>query len=156
MKKQFVPMLFAGLLGLCALLFADVKVDYNHAANFGKYRSYSWIKVQAGNELWQDRIQHDIDTNLQEKGWQKVESDGDAGVTAFGSTRTVPTLQTFYDTLGGGWFWDGFGTSTTTVENTPEGTLVVDVFDGQTKHLVWRGVSTNTLSGDPEKNARKL
>ena len=34
--------------------------------------------------------------------------------------------------------------------------LVVDAFDGQTKHLVWRATSTETLSGDPEKNEKKL
>jgi hypothetical protein len=46
--------------------------------------------------------------------------------------------------------------ATTTVENTPVGTLSVDLFDGKTKKLVWRGVSTKTLSGDAEKNSKKL
>jgi len=50
----------------------------------------------------------------------------------------------------------GFGDSMTTVENTPVGTLIVDVFDGQSKKLVWRGTSTETLSSKPEKNERKL
>jgi hypothetical protein len=40
--------------------------------------------------------------------------------------------------------------------DTPEGTLVVDIFDHQTKKLVWRSVATNSLSGDPDKNAKKL
>jgi hypothetical protein len=65
-------------------------------------------------------------------------------------------LNTFYNNLGGGWYWGGFGEATTTEENTPVGTLVVDIFDTPTKHLIWRSVATNTLSGDPEKNAKKL
>src|SRR5258707_587246 len=132
MKKQFVPVLVAALLGICVLLFADVKTDYSHSVDFSMYKTYSWIKVQAPDDLWKERIQTDVDMALQEKaGWQRVPSGSDAGVAAFGSTKTVPTLRTFYDNLGGGWFWGGFdGVATTTVEQTPVGTLVVDIFDG--------------------------
>ena len=101
----------------------------------------------------------DVDRALQAKGWQKVPSGGDTGVTAFGATKDVPTLQTFYDGLGGGWGWRGFGcdgVATTTVDNDREGTLTVDIFDNSTKKLIWRGTATNSLSGDPEKNAKKL
>jgi hypothetical protein len=158
MKKQTLPVLFILVLGICALLLAEVKTDYDHHANFGKYHTYSWLKVQAGNQLWQDRIQRDVDNTLQEKGWQKVPSGGDASVSAFGRTQNEQTLQTFYDGFGGGWFWGGFGpeTATTTVENTPVGSLTVDIFDSQSKHLIFRATSTNTLSGDPEKNEKKL
>lgn len=156
MKRTFVPAFVVALLGICVMLFADVKTDYNHSTNFGKYRTYSWIKVQAGNQLWQQRIKNDVDHTLQSKGWREVASGGDAGVTAFGSTREVPTLNTFYNNMGGGWLWGGFGESTTTEEQTPQGTLVVDIFDMPSKHLIWRSVATNTLSGNPEKNEKKL
>lgn len=46
--------------------------------------------------------------------------------------------------------------ATTTVENTPVGTLLVDVFDGHSKKLVWRGVASEALSSKPEKNEKKL
>jgi hypothetical protein len=157
MKKQFVPMLVVALCAACVMLFADVKTDYSKSTDFGKYRTYSWIKVQAGNELWQDRIRHDVDAALQGRGWQMQQNGGDAGVAAFGSTQNQQTLQTFYDNMGGGWFWGGFdGTATTTVQNTPVGSLVVDIFDSHSKRLIWRGESTNTLSGNPEKNEKKL
>ncbi len=157
MKKQFVPMLVVALFAACVLLFADVKTDHSHKTDFSKFRTYSWIKVQASNELWQERIQSGVDSELQSKGWQRAESGGDARVAAFGSTQNQQTLETFYNNLGGGWFWGGFdGVATTTVENTPVGSLVVDIFDNQTKHLVWRGTASNTLSGDPEKNEKKL
>ena len=70
-------------------------------------------------------------------------------------------METYYDGLGGGWGWRGWGAggmgmSWTTQENTPEGTLVVDIFDGRTKHLIWRGEDTASLSGKPDKNIDKL
>jgi Domain of unknown function (DUF4136) len=81
-----------------------------------------------------------------------VDSGGDAAVSAFGATHNQQTLQTFYDGFGGGWFWRGFGgpdLATTTVQNTPVGTLVVDIFDA-------RGNSEKTLSDKPDKNEKKL
>lgn len=148
-----------GVAAMASVLFAAVKTDYSHHANFSQYHSYSWIKAQAGTQLWADRIQRDVDQQLQAKGWRRVDSGGDAAVSAFGATKNQQTLQTFYDGLGGGWFWSGFGDegmSTTTVENTPVGTLVVDIFDAHSKKLVWRGSSTHTITGDAEKNAKKL
>jgi Domain of unknown function (DUF4136) len=157
MKKQFVPVFVVGLLGICVMLLADVKVDYKHSANFGQFKTYSWIKVQARDQLWQERIQNDVNRALQAKGWQMAPSGGDTGVTAFGSTKEQPTLNTFYDGLGGGWLWGGgLSEATTTTTETPIGTLVVDIFDSQTKQLIWRAMATDTLSGNPEKNAKKL
>jgi Domain of unknown function (DUF4136) len=159
MKKQTLPVLLVLALGICALLLADVKTDYDHQANFGKYHTYSWLKVQASDQLWQERIQRDVDSSLQEKGWQMVASGGDASVSAFGHTQNEQTMETFYDGFGGGWRWRGFGgegLATTTVENTPVGTLTVDIFDTQSKQLLFRATATNTLSGSAEKNEKKL
>lgn len=142
---------------LASIAFAaDVNTDYDKKADFTQYRTYSWIGVNASNSLWSDRIRNDVDQQLAAKGWSKVQSGGDAAVSAFGATKTEQRLNTFYDTFPG-WYWSGFGpTATTTVENVPVGTLIVDLFDARSKKLVWRGRATSTLSEKPEKNERKL
>jgi hypothetical protein len=59
--------------------------------------------------------------------------------------------------MGGGWFWGGLNDeATTTVENTPVGTLMVDIFDGKSKKLIWRGTASNALSDNSEKNEKEL
>ena len=95
------------------------------------------------------------------KGWQEVPSGGDASVSALGATKTEQTMETWYSGgFGGGWYhrgwWGGPGIATTTIERTPVGTLHVDIFDGNTKMVIWHGESTETLSGDPNKNQLKL
>jgi hypothetical protein len=157
MKKNVRWVLICLVASVC-ILFAKVTVDYHHSADFSKYRTYSWTKVQAGDPLWPDRIKSAVDRQLMSKGWTPVASGGDAAVAAFGSTREQPTLETFYNSFGPGWYWGGFGdgVSTTTVSNTPIGTLVVDIFDAPTKKLIWRAVSTETLSDKPEKNEKKM
>jgi len=144
--------------GIAAVALADVSTDYNHKADFSRYHTYSWIGVRAGNSLWQDRIMEAVDSQLAAKGWTKVASGGDAAVSAFGKVSEVDTLQTFYDGFPGwGWHgWGGVGTATTTVTPEKMGNLVVDIFDGHTKQLVWRGTATDTLSSKPDKNDKKL
>jgi hypothetical protein len=143
------------------ILYASINTDYDKSADFGKYHTYSWIGAKASNDLWVGRIKQDVNQALTARGWSMVESGGDAGVSAFGSTKNVQSLNTYYDGLGGGWGWrrgwgGGMGETTTTVENTPVGTLVVDIFDQSTKKLIWRGNSSESLSGNPDKNNKKL
>ena len=145
------------LTAATSLAFADVKTDYDHKANFERYHTYSWITAGGTNDLWSDRIMQAVDEQLAAKGWQKVASGGDATVSAFGRVRNDQTLETYYTGLGAGWYWRGWGgDKVTTVQNTPVGSLTVDIFDAGTKHLIWRGMSTETLSEKPEKNERKL
>jgi len=152
----------AGITALSATwLFASVTTDHDKSVDFGKYHTYSWIGVKAGDELWVSRIQDAVNHQLSAKGWQMTPSGGDAAVSAFGSSKNIPTLNTFYDGIGGGWGWrrgwmGGMGETTTTVDNTPVGSLVVDVFDASTKKLIWRGRSSETLSSKPDKNEQKL
>jgi hypothetical protein len=157
MKRQSLKLLIPMFAGVC-LLLASVKTDYDHQANFSQYKTYSWIGAKATDDLWADRITQAVDGQLAAKGWTKVASGGDATVSAFGRVRNEQTLDTFYNGFGGGWRWRGFGDgmATTTVENTPVGSLTVDVFDAKSKHLIWRASSTETLSSKPEKNEKKL
>jgi hypothetical protein len=147
--------LLFGLLISSAALAQDVKTDYDHHANYERYHTYYCAKVQTTDPLWQNRIQDAVDHDLQAKGWQRVESDGDVAITAVGSARNQTEYQTFYNGMGG-WRWGGFGETTTQAINYPVGSLVVDFYDAHNKQLVWRGTSTETLSDHPDKNEKKL
>jgi hypothetical protein len=112
--------------------------------------------VQTSNPLWQQRIQDAVDKDLQAKGWQRSEGSGAVALTAVGSAHDQQEYQTFYNGLGS-WRWGGFGPeASTTVENYRVGTLVLDMYDTQSKRLVWRGTATDTLSEKPESNEKKL
>lgn len=142
----------------CIAWAASVLTDYDHHADFAKYHTYSWLGVKAGNSLWQDRIMADVDAQMAAKGLTKVASAGDAAVSAFGRTTEQETLQTYYDGFPGwGWRgWGGMGTATTEAIPQKIGNLTVDIFDGGTKQLVWRGRASEVLAAKPEKNDKKL
>lgn len=144
----------------------DVKTDYDRAADFGRYKTFCWQKVETQNPLWIERIKSAVSSGLIAKGLSQGEAGSacDVAVVAMEIKRNHDTVNTFYDNFGGGWGgwgWRGFGTggfgeATTTTETYQTGTLIVDLFDAKTKNLVWRGSATDTLSDKSDKNIKKL
>jgi len=145
------------LLAASASFAQQVKTDYDRAADFSRYKTYSWEKVQTQDQLWVDRIREAVNADLSAKGLTQVPSGGDIAIVAIEMTKNERTFNTFYNGFGGGWRWGGgFGDATTTVDNYKVGTLVVDLFDANSKKLIWRGSSSDTLSNKSEKNIKAL
>jgi len=92
-------------LAFSSALARDVKTDYDHHANFSRYRTYHWERVKTSNPLWQDRIREAVDWDLQAKGLQRVESGGDLALTAVAppttSTNTRRSIAVCRDGVGG-------------------------------------------------------
>jgi Domain of unknown function (DUF4136) len=99
------------------------------------------------------RIVAAIDSQLAAKGMRKVDDSADVLVT-YGAGISQET-QTVARGTGGGWRWGG-GVATVNQYVTNVGTLVVDIDDGKTKRLVWRGAAKGTLSDKPDKNSQKI
>jgi hypothetical protein len=151
------------ILSATISLAAQVKTDYDRNADFSRYKTYSWENVHTQNPLWADRIKAAVNSALAAKGWTEAQSGGDVSIMAMEMTKDHRTLNTYYDNFGGGWGWrwgagfgDGFGTSTTTEQTYKVGTLVVDLFDTNSKKLIWRGSASDTLSDKSDKNIRNL
>src|SRR5258706_1478292 len=149
------------LLLACVSFAQHVKTDYDHSANFGQYKTYSWEKVQTKDQLVVDRIKSAVNSALAAKGWTEVPSGGDVEVFAIETTKDQQTLDTFYNGFGGGgrrWggFGGGFGDATTTVENYKVGTLAIDLFDAKSEKLIWPGSSSDTPSQQADQKPKKL
>jgi hypothetical protein len=145
------------LLLASASFAQQVKTDYDRSADFSHYKTYSWEKVQTQDPLWEGRIKEAVNSALAAKGLTPVASGGDIAIVAIEMTKNQQTLNTFYDGFGGGWRWGGgFGNATTTVDNYKVGTLVVDLFDANSKQIIWRGSSSDTLSDKSDKNIKNL
>jgi hypothetical protein len=137
-----------------------VETDYDHSANFTQYHTYTWGHVASSDPLFESRIRDAVDHALEAKGWRLAPegADADVTVTAVAMEKNKKEYTTFYDGLGPGWRWHGWGMgmATTSVKDVPVGTLIVDLYNTSSKGLVWRGVARDTLSDKPEKNSEKL
>jgi hypothetical protein len=157
MQRKILAPVGMLLLAATASFAQDVKTDYDRSADFSQYKTYSWEKVQTADPLWVDRIKGAVDGTLASKGWMQVASGGNVAIVAIEMTKNQQSLDTFYNGFGGGWRWGGgFGDATTTVNNYKVGTLVVDLFDAQTKKVIWRGSASDTLSDKSDKNIKEL
>lgn len=145
------------LLGTATCLLAKVFADYDRTAPFDRYQTYSWIGVRTEDSLWNDRISGAIDKELADRGWMQVAEGGDIAVAAFGATRNETALETWYTGFGGGWTWKrSWEGASADPERIQPGSIVVDLFDRETRKLVWQGNAANTLSGDPAKIGARL
>lgn len=124
--------------------------------NFAQYKTYSWGKIQTANGLWDDRVKDAVASQLAAKGLTEVASGGDVAIAARDAIQNQQELNTFYGGFGGRRWFGGMGTATTTVETIKVGTLLVEMFDGHSKNLIWRASATNTLSNNSDKNIKSL
>ena len=157
MQRRMLASAGIALLSATVLFAQQVKTDYDRSADFSQYKTYSWEKVQTQDPLWVNRIKEAVNADLTAKGCMAVESGGNVAIVAMDMTKNHQSLNTYYDGFGGGWGWGGgFGDATTTTENYKVGTLVVDLFDANTKKLIFRGSSSDTLSDKSDKNIKNL
>jgi hypothetical protein len=154
-QNRLALLMTTALLLMAVAAWANVNTDYDRHADFASYKTYSWAKVKTADSLWDDRVKRAVDSQLAAKGWSQVPSGGDVQLCARGATRDQQQLNTFYDGFGRRRF-GGFGTATTTVDTYKVGTLIVEIFDGGTKNLVWQGVASDTLSDKADKNIKNL
>lgn len=141
----------------------SVKFDFDPTVDFSKYTTYFWAKTDpTPNDLANQRILAEVDHWLTTKGLTKAPQDkASVAIVSLVTTEKEKSINTFYDTMGGGWGYRGWGgmgmgSATTTTSTYTTGTMIVDMYDASTKKLVWRGIATDTLSDDPQKNAKKV
>jgi hypothetical protein len=131
----------------------QVSVNFNNTASFANYHTYAWGEDNANkikNSILAQVAVQNIDTAMQAKGFQKValSAKPDLIVTANGGLRETTT----YTAMGMRGFGGGMGSITP--QQNVDGTLIVDLYTTSDQSLVWRGIATNTLSTNGDKNQK--
>jgi hypothetical protein len=164
LNKQFIVLPTA--VAMCAVwLYSsgvaraqDVGYNYVPGTNFSKYKSYKWVEIQGvkyPNQLLDTQIKQAIDSQLAMKGLTQTDADHADLYVTYQAAITQQLQWSTYG-MGGGWYWGGMVTTTSSIINV--GTLVLDIYDAAVKQLIWRGDATKTLnpSKDPQKNLQRL
>jgi hypothetical protein len=153
--NSFFFILAVSLLVSCSSL--NVNTDYDRTADFSKYKTFSFYKLNvsglAVNELNQTRIVNAIKAEMVKKGFSEVNENPDLMVNA----TTVVQVEKQYNAnsygMGGvyrpyrwGGGYGGMSSTTVTVQNVTEGSLVVDVLDSATNSLVWTATGSKELA----------
>lgn len=149
-------------LPLAAALFVSacaygptVRTDFDPSANFHAYRTYSWIDTavpQGMNPLMFARVRASIDQALAARGYTHG-SPGDFAVSFTIGERDrlkVYDYGPYYPGWGwghgwggwGGWGWGGWG-SPIDIDQYTERSVVIDIYDAQSRRPIWHGVGSD-------------
>ncbi len=167
MRIPRIISVFVCILFATSFAFAKVRVDYDHSADFSKYRTFMWVeKPKTENPLMDDRIVNAINAQLSARGLEPLSTDADLSIRAASSTEEKQVVNTYYDgwdgwgwgwgpRYGWGWGWGGPGWQSVYVDTYLENTTVVNLIDTASGKAVWRATSKGTISDKPEKATKK-
>jgi hypothetical protein len=165
-------MLLLTALAGCSTM--QVNTDFDPAADFDRLRTYKWMpgpqKVtgdpRLDNEILEKRIRTAVENQLNAQGFRKQSSgtpDFLVGYhVALEKKLAVSTMNTYYG-YRAGWGWSyGVGTSPIGPESYTyeyeQGSLILDIVDGDTRGLIWRGSAQTEVNktASPEKRQAQI
>ncbi len=162
MKMWFLFILYLLFLTIAGCSQVMVSQDYDKAAHFSQYTTYSWIEpsakgisnIQTNNPLLHNRFQTSINRILQNKGYT-LAGKADLHVNYEYSIRTKIQSKNLEPTLGYGYGRYGrYGgiavRSGSDIYQYDQGILVINLYDARTKNLIWRGKGTDVAATHPD------
>jgi hypothetical protein len=142
-----------------------VKVGYDKATDFSKYKTYSWAEpaLPATRPVLFEAVVARVDVELQSKNLSRVPSGGDLTIMPSGGVNfgIAGEASTPYSPTYGGpppvlnaTMWTGPGGSSGVGTYVPEGTLVLTFVERGSNKVVWSGSVKQKL--DMEKKTKSL
>lgn len=141
-----------------------IEYDYDKTVNFTKHKTYSFYKWPEGTEKVINRItrmaiQKSVADQLNDRGLNYVNRGGDILVSLFilfsKTNNTRVYFEHYKETAGdftpsAEWAWGNGDTKTKyDSQDYKTGTLVIDIFNGHSKKLIWQGVASQLVDENP-------
>ena len=178
MKNYIYPFVLALLITACGSS-VSVTSDSDKTADFSKYKTftyYGWADKsdQLLTQFDKDRIESSFQNEFANRGWTANQTDGDAIVSLYIVVDQKTSFNSYtdhyntgmyggmYDPIYGYDYGRGMGmgmgssTTTTTQHDYEVGTLIIDVFDAQTKKQIWQGIGKGTISENTSKREARI
>jgi hypothetical protein len=167
-----IRLLFLGIAVLLLQACSGIRVsqDYDQSYDFATLKTFTWKPNEnneygvADNDLLDERIRTAVVDNLSAKGFSFLESGSADFLVSYHFTveqKLSTSGATGAVSIGGyrGTRYGGIAVGTgTEVRAYDEGRLSVDITDQNQDKLVWRGISTQTVSthSDPEQTTQRI
>ena len=163
-----------------AVFVGQTRSDFNANYRFAQLHTWNFVNNEVhtrdrfgSNEIWDMALRENLGFQLGRLGFTHASDYPDFFVRYRLGTQERERFNIYYDWWGGGgywpWAWPGHAYyggwwyghpawgGSSTVYRTPydESTLVVDILDGKTRDLVWRGWDRREMGDNSEKTLRK-
>ena len=158
MKPLTCGLIVLALVAGCSSM--KVQTDFAPEVDFSTFETFLYVESETSlataHPLVHQRIVAAIKREMTASGLTEVEENPDIDVTYYAAVDQQVQFQTTY--MGGGWSRRGWtrsfsaGTSVTRPVTFEQGTIVIDIWDVGENQMVWRGIVSDTLSSNPERN----
>lgn len=161
--KRITILLFLSLILLLSSCSSGIRVvsDFDKEVNFTGYSSYAFYKPSIDkvkvSDLDKRRILRAIDQELSKKGMTKSDNP-DIIIGLYTKEQERVDVYQNYHGYSWGWYpyYDPFGPRSS-ITQTTEGTLFIDLLDAKSKNLIWQGIGYSDLDGkDMEKKEVRI
>ncbi len=160
-------LIWIGLLGVMVLLLngcssVSYVTDWDTQNDFSQYQTYAWYELAATpdrgapptapNAIVAGRIRRSVQAELGSKGLTP-EAAGEADLLVTYHIAIQQGMQVYHSGWGGpyrgcwGYGGYGWGGGYSSARVVTRGTLIVDILDGKSRRLVWRGYGGNDTIG---------
>jgi len=165
-KGFFVRTLYLSLAALALLLAAcspRIYVEQDQDAKLEGYHRFAWLTPPPrpvrdpilDSQILEARVHKAVSTDMQSRGFEEVAPDAGPDFLITYHTSAKQKIESsgasfsfgFVDAFPRGFGAVGFPVGGD-VQSRDEGTLMLDVIDGKSKRLVWRGWTTQLLNQD--------
>ena len=165
MNSRCVIAALLSILWMVGCSSVQVRSDWDQSVDFSQFETIAFMDSDAPvlNSLIDGRIRRALVHDLTAKGFEMVESAGEADLVlgfqvATENRRSYSTVSTCWSQRGsrhrrrGAWSSPGMRTVTpqTRVRNYTVGALVIAIFEGENKELVWEGSGSRRI--DPTQS----
>lgn len=162
---MYIGILFLSLSA--QLSFSQVTSDYDKTVDFSKYKTYSFAGWQDNsdkilNKFDKERILTALQAEFDKRNFKLIEGKGDATIVLYIMVEDKKSTTAYNNYVGGmgyrgGWGY-GMGNVSTTYSESDyrQGTLVVDMYDEESKNLVWEGIIQTVVEEKPQKREKSI
>jgi hypothetical protein len=129
----------------------QINHDYDTQVNFRQIYLYQWTESNnQGGDLVAARIKNAVNNQLAQKGMTETTTNPDVYVMYHIGTKDKVDIQSYGYGYGGyGRYYGAYGGGGVSTYNYTEGTLIIDMYDAESKQLVWRGSGTGVIDENP-------
>lgn len=155
-KLKIRLVIFLSLTAIACSSPLKVITDYDSKADFSQYKSFSFFELEDKgpglSELNQQRIINATKDELIKKGFIEDQTNPQllVNVTAIVNEKKQVTANSYYNY--GGYYrpyrWGPTYVGGSTVYNVydlKEGSLIIDILDASSKHLLWQGTGNKEI-----------
>lgn len=174
---RYVPalallLLVFGAAALPAKKKTDVHISYDREVDLSKYQSFAWgatptASLSDSSPAVHSLIKNLIELELVKAGMYEDKDNPQTKVTYWTSASSevrVDVNNVGY-TYGAGWYYDPFWDSVYGAWNAraharpivyPRGTLVLDIWDLETKKVIWRATISTIVPENPSGAVKRI